>query len=408
MSSTNRNIQLVRGLVVLLCAGIINSTAVFVSPLAEFYGWNTSAIANVGTTLLTFWPIGAIVGGKLLQKFSGKTAAIVGACFFGLGLILTAFIPKTHPEIIYVTYSFMIGIGNGIAYCGAIYCVTGWFPDRKGFAAGMCMAFNGGSSAFIAPLLAHLTAVTNIRVTLIVGGLVCAIVSVIAGIGMKNAPEGYIPEGYKASDSDAGLSSEYESLSISKAWKTKNFWLYALAMALFPAFYIIMFSRLSIFMTDKGISVAIATLGITVYNIGSVMGRLGLGLLIDRIGYKKVYFICWICCMLSGVFMLKGAVPGIFLVAYFLLGAGFGATNTVYPVMSTTSFGPIYAGNIYGVALLLYLVCTQVIPRIASASIEKSNGSYATAFTMAFVLCTIGMICGVLIPKLERKRLRDI
>lgn len=111
--------------------------------------------------------------------------------------------------------------------------------------------------------------------------------------------------------------------------------------------------------------------------------------------------------MICGLCLLTGESVAVILVAYVCLGAGFGATNTVYPVMSTTSFGPVYAGNIYGFALLGYMVMTQVIPRVAAASID-GTGSYAIAFVMAFVLCTVGVICGALIPKLNRPLLKDV
>ena len=75
----NRTGIMIRGLIILLCAGIINATSVFITPLAAYYGWEASAIANIGTTMLTFWPIGSIVGGKLLQKFGGKAVTLIGA-----------------------------------------------------------------------------------------------------------------------------------------------------------------------------------------------------------------------------------------------------------------------------------------------------------------------------------------
>lgn len=402
----NRTGILVRGLIILLCAGIINATAVFVKPLAEYYGWEASAIANIGTTMLTFWPIGSILGGKLLQKFGGKTVTIVGAIVFGAGLILTGLVPSSAPGMLYFTFSFLIGMGNGITYCGTMYCVMGWFPDKKGLAAGLCMAFNGGSSAFLAPLCAYITAVSSVKVTLFSCGIVCAAVCIACGFGMRTAPLGYVPKGYVPPASSTGLTSQYESWSISRVWKTRQFWLQLGAMAFFPSFYLIMFSRFSMFMTDKGIDLAFATLGVSLYNVGNVAGRLLLGKLTDNLGYKKVYACCWGLCMVCGVLLLAGNSVGAILIAYICLGAGFGATNSVYPVMATTSFGPVYAGNIYGFALLGYMAMTQIIPRVTAASVA-STGSYTIAFVMAFVLCTLGVICGSLIPKLERKRLED-
>lgn len=102
--NVNRNGILIRGLIILLCAGIINATSVFITPLAEFYGWEASAIANVGTTMLTFWPIGSLLGGKLLQKFGGKAVTLIGAVHVRrLGLVLTGLVPNSTPGMLYFT-----------------------------------------------------------------------------------------------------------------------------------------------------------------------------------------------------------------------------------------------------------------------------------------------------------------
>lgn len=329
--NVNRNGILIRGLIILLCAGIINATSVFITPLAEFYGWEASAIANVGTTMLTFWPIGSLLGGKLLQKFGGKAVTLIGAVTFGAGLVLTGLVPNSTPGMLYFTYSFLIGMGNGITYCGAMYCVMGWYPDKKGLATGLCMAFNGGSSAFLAPLCSGITQMFNVKVTLFSCGIVCAVICIVCGLGMKSAPVGYVPVGYVQPSSGAALSSQYESYPISRAWRTRQFWLQLGAQAFFPAFYLIMFSRFSMFMTDKGIDLAYATLGVSLYNVGNVVGRLLLGKLTDNIGYKKVYLCCWALCMICGICLLTGSSVAMILIAYICLGAGFGATNSVYP-----------------------------------------------------------------------------
>ena len=403
LTKTNRYGQLVCALIILLLAGIINATSYLVIPL-QYVGHDLATLSQMGSTMLTFWPIGAIIGGKLLQAAGAKVCSIVGAICFGLGLVLTSFVPVGHTAVMYFTYSCMIGIGNGICYCGAIYFANQWFPDKKGFASGMCMAFNGGSSAFLAPLLAKITAATSIFVTLRTAGIVCMVVVIIFALPLKNPPVGYVPEGYKAGQGKKEVVA-YESISIVKAVKTPHFWVYVVCMAFFPSFYIIMFSRLSLFVTQKGFATLVVT-GVMVYNLGNVLGRFALGLLVDVIGYKKVYIICWALCMIAGICMIKGASGGVFMLAYACLGAGFGATNTVYPVMSNTSFGPIHAGNIYGFALLGYLAATQIFPRIAAAT-GANEGNYGPAFTVAFICCTVAMIAGQLMPKPRLKRIDE-
>lgn len=407
MQGVNRYVMLARGAAIMLFVGIINSVSVFVSPLAVFYGWETAAIANVSSTMLTFWPIGSIVGGKLLSKFGARTAALVGSISFGCGLLLTGLVPASSPWMLYFTFSFLIGMGNGICYAGTTYATISWFPDKRGLASGICMGVNGGSSAFLAPLLAYLTAATNIKVTLISAGIVCTVICIVLGLGLKQAPEGYVPAGYdptKVVDNKKKLDTNLESYDGKRAVKTRHFWHIFIPMAIFPGLYLVMFSRFSVFMTERGIDLVWATLGVSLYNVASCLGRLGLGALIDKIGFKGVYIVCWGCCMGSAILLMTAVNPAMIIMAYILLGAGFGATNSVYPVSISTTFGPMHAGALYGYLLLGYMVCTQVFPRAASAIIA-STGSYTIPIVGTMILTTIGFISMELLPKLNRKPL---
>ena len=83
--------------------------------------------------------------------------------------------------------------------------------------------------------------------------------------------------------------------------------------------------------------------------------------------------------------MSASTIVGFYL-AYALLGVGFGATNCVYPVAITKSFGPKYAGNLYGTGMLAYMVYgTLITPAIVSTLVANS-GNYSTSFIYAIVL----------------------
>lgn len=403
--SVNRISMLVRCLIILVCAGVLNSTSVFVSPLAEYFGWETSAIANVSTTMLTFWPIGSLVGGWLMTKFGAKRTMLFGVFMFGVGMALSGMVPKSAPGMLYVTMSFMQGLGNGIAYTCATYVATSWFPDKRGLASGLCMACHGGSSAFLAPMCSALTLATNIKVTLLLFGIGCCVIGVLCALGMKQAPLGYIPEGYrpgeKAEDDEALL----ESLDAKQALKHRPIWHLALAVGLFPSMYMIMFPRLSVFITDAGFALTVATLGVSIYNIANVVGRLCLGALCDKLHYKYVYAICGVLCVISCVVLMNANSVAMFYIGYALLGVGFGATNSVYPVTINKSYGPMYAGNIYGVMMIGYMIlCTQMTPRI-SAALVASTGGYTASFTYAIAMTCIAVVSMALVPKVARKRI---
>lgn len=392
--------MLVRCLIIMVIAGIGNSASVFVSPLAEHFAWSTDAVANVSTTMLLCWTPGALVGGSLMAKIGGRNSLLLGSILFPLGLLLTSFIPKSTPMLLYVTFSLIQGFGNGLAYTVATYISTSWFPDKRGLATGLCMACNGGSSAFLAPLCASLITGYGIIATLRVVGLVAIVICVICSLGVTQAPVGYKPAGFVSAESSE---TQLESLNIRQALKTRPVWHLIICTACFPTLYMIMFPRFSVYLTDAGFSLSAATLGVSVYFIANTVSRFVLGALCDKISYKHVYCICGVLCGLSGICLILANSLFMFYIAYALLGLGFGATNSVYPVVINKSYGPVYAGGIYGISLFGYMIyCTLITPRVNTALVS-STGGYTASFVYGIALTCIAVISMYLIPKVARK-----
>ena len=360
----NRLGILIRCLVILLITGVTNSAAVFVSPLAAHFNWTADAIANVSTTMLLCWTPGALIGGTLMSKIGARNAMLLGAVLFPLGTLTSSFVPQSSPWLLYVTFSFLQGLGNGLAYTVATYVSTGWYPDKRGLVSGLCMAFTGGSSAFLAPICSKLVQSTGIISTLRIVGLVSLVVCVVCALGVRQAPVGYT-----------------------------------------PTMYMIMFPRFSVYMTDAGFTLSAATLGVSIYFIANTLSRLFLGALCDKISYKHVYGICGVLCILSAICLIAAHSLFMFYLGYALLGLGFGATNSVYPVTINKSYGPVYAGGIYGVALFGYMIfCTLITPRI-SAALVASTGGYTASFIYGIVLSCVAVVSMYLIPKVDRKPL---
>lgn len=403
-NNVNRVEVLVRCAIIMLCAALLYSVSVFIKPLATYHGWSVQDTAMVGSTMLLFWPMGAFVGGRTLSKFGARKTTIAGAALFGGGMVLSAFVPSSSPWMIYVTYSALCGFGNGFAYTGATFTAGTWFPEKKGFAVGICMAVYGGSSAFLAPLATKLILTIGVTSTLIILGTASFLIAAFCGSTLKLAPEGYVPEGVKIEAKDLGA--DLESYTLNQAVRTKPFWFFTTASAFFPAVYLIMFPLFVVFMQDKGIGLAAATLGVSVFSLASIIGRFGLGSLQDKIGYKKVYTLCWLFVMLSVIFLITGTTAPVIIAAYACLGIGFGATNPVYAFTSLKVFGPQHAGAIYGASLLGYMVFTQIVPRVSNV-FKNSTGSYTVSFIFAATLCTLAMIFMWLMPALQRSARKD-
>ena len=405
----NRTGILVRGLIVLAMCGIVNSAAVFVSPMAQHFGWTTEAIAGVATWMAFMQTPGHILSGWMLGKFGAKKTLITGCVLLGLAFLLSGFVPASSPWMLYITFSVLQGLGVGFTYTGSTYCATGWYPDKRGLASGLCMAFNGGSATFLAPLIVKLIGSVGITVALYIVGAAIMVIGICAAIGMKSAPVGYAPDGWKAKEDDSKLAAtQLESLTPAQAFKTRAYWHLFLGYGFFPTMYIICYPRFSVLIQEAGYSVSAATLGVSIYSICNVLGRLGMGALIDKLGYRKVYTICGICSIASSICLMFANNLFMFYLAYILLAVGFGATNTCHPVAVQETFGSKYAGGIFGICMIGYMIiCTFISPRISSALVN-ATGSYTASMIYAIIACVIAVCVYTTIPQPKRRTLAEV
>lgn len=330
IKTPNRTGILVRALIVLAMCGIVNSAAVFVSPMAKHFGWTTEAIAGVATYMAFMQTPGHILSGWLLGKIGAKKTLFLGCILLGLAFLLSGMVPSGSPWMLYITFSVLQGLGVGFTYTGSTYCATGWYPDKRGFASGLCMAFNGGSATFLAPLIVKLIGSIGIIVTLYIVGGAIIVIGICAAIGLKSAPVGYAPAGWKAKADD------------------------------------------------------------------------------PKLGYRKVYTICGICSVASSLCLMFAHSLAMFYIAYVLLAVGFGATNCCHPVAVQETYGSKYAGGIFGICMLGYMIiCTFISPKISSALV-KATGSYTASMIYAIIACIIAVAVYTTIPMPKRRTLAEV
>ena len=336
---------------------------------------------------------------------------MIGCVLLGLAFVLSGLVPANAPWLLYVTFSVFQGLGVGFTYTGATYCATGWYPDKRGLASGLCMALNGGSATFLAPLVVKLIDMAGITAALYIIGAGVIIIGIVSSIGLRTAPSGYIPEGWKqkAPTDDSKLkATQLESLTPAQVIKTRAYWHLFLGYGLFPTLYIICYPRFSVLISDAGYSVTAATLGVSLYSIANVASRFLFGALIDKIGYRKVYTLCGVCCVASAVCLMFANSLFMFYAAYVLLAFGFGPTNSCHPVAVQETFGSKYAGGIFGVCMLGYmLICTIISPRISSALVA-STGNYTASMIYAIVACIAAVAVYTTIPMPKRRTLAEV
>lgn len=122
------------------------------APLAQAFGWSTSALAlNFTVTVCCFY-LGGTAGGMLAKPLGERVTLLLAGVLTCTGFLLTARLSGQKVEMLYTSYGLLAGSGIGIAYNVIISTVSTWFQDKKGMCSGTLLMGFGASALAIGNL----------------------------------------------------------------------------------------------------------------------------------------------------------------------------------------------------------------------------------------------------------------
>jgi predicted MFS family arabinose efflux permease len=229
-------------------------------------------------------------------------------------------------------------------------------------------------SATAAPLARWLITNFDWRVAmLVIGGLAWAVI----------VPAAFLVRDPPAAAPDAGPAAEIapggRGLSVGQALRTTQF--AAIAFTFFaccaahsgPIFHMVTLA------IDRGVSAMAAATVISVAGVASLGGKIGCGLLADRIGVKRV--------MLAGL-ALQAAVISLYLLASelshfyavaLLFGFAYGGVMPLYAILVRDYFGARIMGSLFGAVAFASTIGMALGPWVGGWLFD-AYGSYAGMF----------------------------
>jgi MFS family permease len=139
------------------------------------------------------------------------------------------------------------------------------------------------------------------------------------------------------------------------------------------------------FARDRGMTLAVASLALTAYGIGSVAGRLVAGVVSDRVGTRATTSTAYVVELVALLALLVAPSAGVLLAAMVLFGIGAASTDNVLVRSIPDLFGLRAIGAITGV-LTLFWRCGAAVGPAAAGFVYDVTGSYVGAFGTAPVM----------------------
>lgn len=397
----NRWMQLVLGLV---CMMAISSPqyvwTLFTKPLSAKLGVPLSELQVTFSLLIVLQTFFSPFQGSLIERFGARRLIAIGTLMSGCSWILAA--SAQSIGMLYMTYGLVGGLGTGIVYVGVVGIMVRWFPDRRGFAAGMVAAGYGMGAILTTFPISHSLAGAGLEATFWKFGTLFAVIGVLAAQGLRSpTPDVAVPG--RPELSDAGLAPR-------QMLKTPLFWLMFIMMTMMSTSGLMVTSQMATFARDFGVAdlvvfgVAALPLALTIDRLTNGLTRPFFGWFSDRYGRENTMFIAF---ALEGVAMALWLATREHAVLFVLLSGvvffGWGEIFSLFPSTLTDTFGTRHATANYG-----WLYISQGIGSILggplAALMHEKTASWHPVFYTAIVLDITAALLAILILKPVRAR----
>jgi OFA family oxalate/formate antiporter-like MFS transporter len=371
------------GMLLNLALGSLFAWSVFVLPLEQEFGWTRAQTSWVFTIAMLSTSVCLVAGGFLQDRFGPRLGAAIGAVAIASAYLLASFTQSL--AFVYATFGVIGGVANGIGYAATVPVASKWFPDRRGLAVGLIVGAYGGGSAIVGPSAAALVEQFGWRVTFRLLAVAFFIVAAIGAALLRNPPA----DARGPAGAGAALAPVRRPLALADVLRTRTFWALWLAYWLGTTAGMMTISQLVPFARSAGLSLAAATLAITVGACGNVGGRILSGWVSDSLGRMTT--------LRTVMVISAAAMPALFLMReaplalYALVAVVYWCYGTQLSVFGATAadfYGTANLGVIYG-ALLTAVGLAGVLGPIVGAHAFDRFGHYGYAFFTASALAIV-------------------
>jgi OFA family oxalate/formate antiporter-like MFS transporter len=371
--------------------GAVYAWSVFRAPLVKQFGWSISEVTLTFTVSIFVLGIAAFLGGLWLNRKGPRVVAITGGILYGLGVFLAS-LSANKLWWLYLSYGLIGGIGLGLSYIVPVAVLVKWFPDRRGLITGIAVGGFGAGALITAPVATRLIQSVGVLNTFAYLGIAYLIVTVVASLFMQNPPEGWRPEGWTPSASQAlqRAGRDYTLGEALKTWQWYALWL-LLFLNTFAGISIIS-QEAPIFQELVGVSAVVAASMVGIASIGNAFGRVFWAWVSDLITRRATFFVMFgLQVLLFWLLPSITAVALMTIIAFIVLmcyGGGFGTM----PAFAADYFGSKNVGPIYGLMLTAW-GCASAVGPLLIAYMRQTTGSYSGALhVIAGVMVVSAMI----------------
>lgn len=384
---TNRWLILTFGMICMLIMGICYTYSLFQPYIMEHFSVDSASASLPYTIFIAVFCIGNFCGGVLQGKMNLKKVLVIGYVLMFGGWMISAILPSNMFWAMFLTFGGMFGIGDGIVYNVIVALMPKWFPDKKGLASGLTLACLGVSATVFSPFVSSWLSNYGYSKSFMIVAVVYIAVGIFGTITMKTPAPGFMSD-YVAAGVNVTTKKQY---TLQETMHEKELYtLMGLYFCAVPA-YLLLSAIFVTYGADKGLTAAMATLGVSIASLCQVGGRFIIPTLSDKVGRKAAFAISFLITAV-GVALLMVATGAMYMFCFWLISLSYGGCQACFSPIVADRFGTKNTGTILSFTMIGFGVGS-----VGASLLAKVVGT-STAFICAGAVALIGILLVFTLP----------
>jgi MFS family permease len=383
--------------------GAMFTYGVFFNELQAEFGWSRAMIAGASSLAFLVMGLAGVMAGRMNDWIGPRIIIVLGGISAGIGYLLMSWLQTSWQ--LYLFYGVLVGIGFSTHEVITLSTVARWFVKRRGTMSGI-VKVGTGCGQLLGPLGATaLIAAYGWREAylFITGGLLVTLLAVAQVMRRDPQDMGVFPDGDSEPAANPGAGQAQQGVSLRNAVRRAQFWTMCLAECAIFFCLLTMIVHIVPHATDLGLGPVPAAGVLSTMGGASILGRIVMGIVNDRIGGKRSLYVCFVALIFSLVWLLvavKGWMLFVFAVIY---GFAHGGFFTVMSPMVAELFGTGSHGLLFGMVLFCGTIGGALGPILAGAAFD-ATGSYQIVFIIFTLVAVGGLILTTRLRPLSEAR----
>jgi MFS family permease len=369
---------------------IPGTLGLFVVSVTQEFGIGRGAFFSIMAVLAFVTAISAALGGRLMDRYGVRRVTIPGVAAFALAHVAVSQVGSVAMLVLaFAVMGLTCGAHNPVAYAKV---VSGWFSRKRGMMLALTTALGAGAGAISAPMAKHFIDTGGWRAGYVALGVYIGVLGVTTLLFFLREPAG-TPQ--KAAETEI-RTEDLPGLSRGEALRTPAFWMVAGALFLAVGALVSINANVPALLQSRGVDIGGSFLAMAA--LGTMVGQVTSGFVIDRINSPRVAIPFTACALIGGAAVLHfGFSAPIILASGFVMGLGQGAEVGLAAYLVSRYCGLKNYGALYGITYAATAVAGGLAPVLAGFAFD-AVGAYGPIIIGTDIALALSLLLIILLP----------